>query len=687
MRDHFTTLLCALFFLLLSSCGGGGGDLAGGGGGGGGGGGSRKSGETSDLGGVELVNTTDVSGRAVAEVVMPLKAGDFAGVPFVVTKDDKVPCQAFAMGAKYDDGSLRYLRLEVPVDVQPRERRTIALLATDQTPPPFEKHGAIRNTIGVDTRLRVGQKTFAFPEPALIEEGPVTKVYRSRLRATGSMLWAELTISLYTKLNYSKFTLQWGNSDPSNPELYEDPGQVELQIQGPDWVFEQPWKILKSGVTGTWRFALLHDGGQISDGQSQVLEGRFLYEGGVKPRVFAIAKNWGAVGTFGPYGYLMPEIAVNPDDFANLIKEESRKQRNHPWARCVHGCNPDPSNTGYQNDFGTTMMRADVLLADPRRIPTILRSIYQEACRATHHRETDVSRVTAANHPNLLTLDGRPKTTESKDLLGKKRAWLRTTMKGPSNERWLGHDVEHLSINYLAGIALLTGNRWARDEVDHHVELYLTGFTHKTGGYNDSPGPARKVGRSSLAAIWMWQVTGRDDVRKRLINRTDDVLAKLNSIQLNIKVVAPRGSYWVPWEEGMAATGLYAVYRNFGTTSALDVINLTTASLGINGFAKLSNGQWRCGYELPWRFSNGKDYVASQDPNFGNLAAGNGLTTWSIPGLFIAAEHHPNPAVRAHCLKILRERYSRKMNGLSFDLQWVCVSANAAKLANMTSNN
>jgi hypothetical protein len=100
----------------------------------------------------------------------------------------------------------------------------------------------------------------------------------------------------------------------------------------------------------------------------------------------------------------------------------------------------------------------------------------------------------------------------------------------------------------------------------------------------------------------------------------------------------------------------------------------------VNGFGK-RNGNWRCGYELPWRFSNGTDYVAIQDPNFSKLAAGEGLTTWSIPAIFIAAEHHPIADVRQLCLRILKERYSRSLNGLSFDLDWICVSANIANLA------
>ncbi len=671
MRNHSITLLGTLL-VLFNGCSGGGIPESGGG--------ARKSGEIKVLGKIEIVNITSVTGLAVAEVVVPLKEGEFKSTPLVRT-GDKLPCQAFAMGPVFADGSLRYIRLEVPATVTENEQRTISLVATKDSPPPFTKHNSVRGTIGVNARLRVGNNTFDFPNPCVLETGPVTKVYRSRLRATGTMIWAELTVSLYTNMPHSKFTLQWGNSDPDNPKLYEDPGQVEFQIQGPDYQFEHASKVIKKSEAGTWRMALLHDGGQISDGQSQLVEGRFIYESSATPpRIVALAKDWAIAGTYGPYGNLLPGLPINSVEFTTLIEDDDNKQKEHPWARCVHGCNPDPSNTGYQNDFGTTMMRADVLMADPRRLPTIIRSIYQEACRATHHRERDISRVRAANHPKLLTLDGRPKTTESKDMLGKNREWLTTTMRGPSNERWLGHDTEHLSINYLAGIALLTGNRFAREEVDHHAELYLTGFTHNSGSYNDSPGPARKVGRSSLAAIWMWQVTGRNDVRARLEHRTDDVLKKLRSAQLNIKVVAPRGSYWVPWEEGMAATGLFAVYRNFGSQSALDVIILTTAALAVNGFGK-HNGNWRCGYELPWRFSNGADYMASQDPNFPNLAAGGGLTIWSIPAIFIAAEHHPIANVRQLCLKILQERYSRSLNGLSFDLDWICVSANIADLA------
>ena len=151
-------------------------------------------------------------------------------------------------------------------------------------------------------------------------------------------------------------------------------------------------------------------------------------------------------------------------------------------------------------------------------------------------------------------------------------------MRSPENDKWVGHDTEHLSINFLAATALLTGDRFAREEVDHHALLYLTGFTHGTGSWNDTPGPARKVGRSTLAAIWIWLVTGREDVRQRVIDRVDDVAAHMSQTGSPIPVVAPRG-YWSVWEEGNAVTGIAAVHHNFGTPAALDIVYTVSQSV------------------------------------------------------------------------------------------------------------
>lgn len=659
--------------ILLVSCSGGGEEE-----------GTRNA-VSADLGNINIVNTTANSGAAVAEVVLPLNQGDLMEVPQIRTDDDEA-CQVTRMGPVFPDGSLRYLRMEIPVTVEPNEQKTIGLQTVGAGNPEFRKHSAIQGDIGIEATLKVGNVEVAFPTPVLIEQGPITRVFRSRVRAEGTMIWGELTVNTYSDLPHAKFTLQWGNSDPRRPELIEDPGKVYFEVRGANVEFEhKEAKILSEEKVADRSTVKLHDGGGITDGQSQLVEGRLLFgEVGSPPRVAAIADNWVATGTYGPFGYLIPEIPIDPGQFESLIENDQKAQQDHPWAASFHGCNPDPKDTGHQNDFGVIMMRPDVLLADPRRLPTIIRSIYQEACRPVHFREVDVSRVQLANHPDLLMLGCRPKITESKDLLGKVREYAPAGMRTGRDARWQGHDPEHVSINYLAGIALLTGNRFAREECDVHRVAYLSSFTYQTGGWTDLPGPARSVGRSSLAAIWAFLVTGDTAISTRVSNRSKDLLVRMGQANTRFPVIADRGTYWVPWEEGIGLAGLKAIHHNFGTPECLSIMELASATVVINGIGKGDQDQWRCGYKPPYTFANGDDYIPLLDPNFQSThAAGSGLTTWTMPAVVIAAESHPNGLVREHALKILQERHGHATQGMAPELDWLCVSGNIPALSNM----
>lgn len=645
--------------------------------------------QSGELGQIRIVNKASHVGLAVAEVVVPLQKGAFFTTPNVRTEYDKV-CQVFAMGAPHDDGSIRYLRLEVPVDSTANQTQTLQLKCTDGPNPEFIRHSSISGITGITARFLASGDTVHFPSGSLIEQGPTSQTYRSRLRVPSSMLWAELLVTLYTGQPHAKFTLQWGNSDARTTDLSEDPGTVELQISGARVEFEYAAaKVHKRWESETASHAVLHTAGMIADGQSQLIEGRLVFAGESPPRVYAISLDWLQAGTFGPFPHLLPEIKVDPEEFEALVESNEAKHKDHPWSWPVHGCNPSPSSTGFQNDFGSSVMRADVLLANPSRLRTIIRSVYQEACRTSHHRELDVSRVLAKNHPNLLTLTGRPKYEGSNpDMLGKlKNVWITEMMRSPEGQRWKSHDGQHLSINYLGAIALLTGNRFARTEIEHHCMLYLTGFTYNRGSYNDSPGASRQVGRSSLAAIWMYLVSGREEIRTRVINRAKELKVRMATYNVKLSVMKPRsgGTRWYGWEEGCGTSGLAAIYQHYGTPEALDIIHDVARSIVMHGYGKLTDGRWRVGYQIPMEDGNGNAYVALGDPNFPTIAAGSGLTRWGIPGVVLGADIHPDEDVRIRAKQILRETWGGPINGLDEVMGWICVTPNAASLSGMSS--
>ncbi|MEE9125599.1 MAG: hypothetical protein V3U11_00515, partial [Planctomycetota bacterium] len=440
----------------------------------------------------------------------------------------------------------------------------------------------------------------------------------------------------------------------------------------------------RSEVGGLTRLKL-YAGGDIGDGQAQALEGQLVFAGDDPPVLHALAKGWVETRAFGPFGELLPQIMPTEQEYSDWVQKQV-KQKLDPWAEPIHGCVSDPGATGNQPDFGTVVMRPDLLLGDPRRLPAIRRSIYQEACRPTHFREQDKAPVTLPNHPNLITHRGRPHWRAGNwiDTLGKPRAYLTRTAHAPSNRVWSGHDNEHWSVNYLCAYALTTGDRWAIAECHHKTELWLSQFTTKTGTYNDNPGPARAVGRGLLAGCWLYLVTGREEIRARILTRYSDLrphMAKPRAKEVKLRVLAPRwakdrGHYWPPWEEGMAVTSLMAVHHLFGVTDAKTLAIELSDLITMHAFGRV-NGSWRIGYKIPFQHGNGKVYIPDNDPEWATkYAAGGGLTTWGLAAVVVAAEHSGRTDVRARAAEILKQQLA-DMSGTSDRLQWVCVSGSA----------
>src|SRR5690606_5731295 len=119
---------------------------------------------------IEVVHKSGAAGTGIAQVVLPLTPGEFQEPPRVRTEFGKA-CQVQPMGPRSADGSRRYLRLEVPVDVVVEDRQTLELKYTEEADPEFELHPAVLGQIGVEARLRVGAGTQGFPAAELIESG------------------------------------------------------------------------------------------------------------------------------------------------------------------------------------------------------------------------------------------------------------------------------------------------------------------------------------------------------------------------------------------------------------------------------------------------------------------------------------------------------------------------------------
>ena len=231
-------LLVAVLTVLLPGCGGAGGSSGSGGEGGPGGGGTGSDPDPGrgfrqvHVGEINVLNETAGTGDAMAEVVLPLHQGDFKQAPNIRTERGAA-CQVAALGATWPDGSLRYLRLDVPVTAAANGSQTVELLSTTQPNPQFVVHTSVPTPLpGIVPTFRVGLTNNAFGPLTLIEDGPLVRVYRARAGATSSMLYAELQVHLYSGQPHARFILTWGNSHPGNSALHEDPGKVWFEVSG-----------------------------------------------------------------------------------------------------------------------------------------------------------------------------------------------------------------------------------------------------------------------------------------------------------------------------------------------------------------------------------------------------------------------------------------------------------------------
>lgn len=637
---------------------------------------------------VEILNTTGMAGLTTADVVIPLKKGQVMTIPQLRTDQDKI-CHVRPLGARWPDNSHRYLRVDLPVEVQPGERRVIKLNVDTGPTPTFSVHPVVATGLAnVKTWFLASKKRVEFTNPMLIEDTPRMRVYRRSVRIPDSCMWAQLDYLVMHDTPHVRFYLQWGQSNPIVDELYEDPGLVSMETQGAKFVFEEPDTKLHhqyeiQGIDGN----VLHTGGWIADGQAQCLEGRITFGAGA-PRVRAMAFGWSESAAFGPFGELVPGISLDQNWWQELVDYENFIQARIPWAAPRHGCSADPSLAGSQQDFGTIVMRPDLLLHDPSRLKAIARSVYQEWCRPTHFREFSLERVTKQAHPQLFVLSGRPhfsiKAT-TVDLLGKKGEYLDSSKVtyDESRRSWRGHDAEHLSLNYLVGFAMTTGDRLALEECSHLVELFLAEFTEYTHP-TVRPGAARMVGRSLLAGSWLWLITGRQDLKDRLVTRAQSVPVYYKKPRAGVpsilpKVLVPRqdatrGHYWPPWEEAIAAVGLCAVDALFDLPECAEAAISISENVVMHGMGRTSWG-WRVGYKIPIEGAENEPYRAITDPLFESVhSSGGGLTRWTMPSVVIAAVHSPDPAIRNYATSMFFEMFQDQ--GIYEDqrlLEWLAV--------------
>lgn len=578
----------------------------------------------------------------VRTVVLPWARGTYHGGPLHV---GGVTLQTEVIGARWPDGSVRYLRAHVPVSLA---AGAVDLLTVRAAPgratTAFVMTQPVRDAVAAfRAELEVGGGTASFGAWEAVEGGHLAIAYRSRLRVPGSPVWAELTLEAYSGLDHVRWWLHYGDSDPRDPLVKHQLGEVWFSISGGVPAFRDSRKVLRSSGSRHQ----LDAGGVWGDGQSQLVRGVLLCSPKAAPLQQVdpelLATTWPVVGAYGPWGYVPdPPQVVTPALAGALATASWNAHRDTgPWAGPgPHGCLPSPGSTGDQPDFAAAVMLLEAH-GWPHRLASVRRSVDQEACRPTWLRDVAGAPLALGSVPGLLLWDSRPHFQSSQEKLGKTAglaSW--DCRKAPSGE-WWGHDREHYSPLHQIALYLLTGDRFARACVDHQVEVWLGMMQVSSGNPSlDGTGAARDIGRTLHAGAWLYLATGRQDLANRLRARVQRVkrdwagAGATGPVRPTV-VRAPDArhlnvQHWRSWEEPFAAMGLDAEGQVLGDADALDLARQVSATVVDDAFRML-NGQWIIDDSVEWKAGGAADPTRLRAPPVPPTT----FVLWGVPGVLI----------------------------------------------------
>lgn len=522
-------------------------------------------------------------------------------------------CDIAAFGLKWPDGSHRFATVTARVAMQSGETKS------------FDVDVGVRPESDVGMAPESPLTFIPIGKDGSIEKAPLT-FGTARFSTKLTHQWGRLTASWHSMADEHQPVVHWrltvNYSEPQTRDL-------SIVLQEPIAI-SLPWAAgflvvnngEQKGVTvaaqGEWFVTtFLPAGTTIAHGQSHGWQGVYvgdpiLFEAEKKALV-AVCEDWCAVGV-GPdeakltFPAWMPSYSHVRSACERQVRNRLRFPKKDPYFDPFYGLGKTTSETGAQDDFGVMHGHAG-LLGSPEWLDIAVTDALQEWCRPCHFRETDGSPVTAARHPQLNRWMGRPHENGpaiSPDQLGKPH-WgslssaQQTDFVAKAHGWFPAMDPQHSSLNLLFTTAMMTGDPQLMDLVHDYAEEYLSSYTlPSTHPHHFSSGmdAARAVGRTGETSAWCYLLTGREDLRTRMLGRVAQVVAPAwgktagrqvrpldITSRVNLQPHSPWPTYqvagqpvpspqpreWHPWQEGIAAHGLYAVYGATGDPLALQV--------------------------------------------------------------------------------------------------------------------
>lgn len=367
-----------------------------------------------------------------------------------------------------------------------------------------------------------------------------SRSFAARLQGRHSLgLWFRLDVEGWSGEHGLRFALRVGLSDDTEPDLlYLDELSIDFELVGGavlvDYDLSRGFQIdqhynallpTDGGMRGQPEdppraTLLLLDRGLIGDGQAPVVTGRLLPVGDrdaldlVGPLPEILGDGWQQAWP--------PVSSCSRRQTARFAAESwpLLPQRAGLFAIGPHGCAERPGVAGDQPDFGVHRLERVVRQSDPLGLLAVRFSVLQEGCRPMFPVEANLDPVTAAAHPRWLCWKHRTHYAwDDIDRLGKRRGDCLAAYSQRGGDRWDGHDPEHESINYLAGLYLLTADPVVRQNLDAWAESALAQYPIASQSYLDGIGAPRAYGRAQLALLLAYQVTGRLDLLDRAQGR------------------------------------------------------------------------------------------------------------------------------------------------------------------------
>lgn len=532
-------------------------------------------------------------------------------------------------------------------------------------------------TVDPPFRVLIGAHEWNLNSFDVVEQNSARTVFRFRDRIPGTMMLGVAWFYVYRNWKVVPFELALFCSDPSQPQSRQDLGQIRLDFA--DGMFPVvDFGVSRGGeeharrVGDRWHLKL-HDATWIGDGQGLGWSGRLLMHDGATEDdwftfravsaapVTGMALNWKE--KWGPWG-VVPRASGFDAVSTYLRFVQATYERGtifQPKAR-FYGLNNVPSGTGAQQDFGVTKLGPALspMLGNPSHLHELVPSILYEVCRGQWFHEEDGRPLVLSEHPQWTTwgFTTHWNSGVSKDRLGK------APISRPPWHEVNPKDFAHASSNNLAGWTILTGSRLGQ---------YLCRMEITAASAFWSLGEIRAWGRVPLVVTWNYLATGDERARTifasklyahglwdSIIERstTHEVVPLGFSLRLDRRHLKGHWPFWLPWQEGLAISGLDAMLQVSPDSKMEKVLTILCDTLVEHGWWKWK-GRWTVGSAIhyredgtaleEWRYqqwSGPNDPTPTNKPEVAPHWPGTAFDWWASAGTRIGVRRCSTPELR-----------------------------------------